>query len=50
MAALRSRKPTHIVGIKNWLMAQSPRFSPRGLVAMIGASMMRPAKLANVKC
>jgi short-subunit dehydrogenase len=50
MAALRSRKPTHIVGIKNWLMAQSPRFSPRRLVAMIGASMMRPAKLANVKC
>jgi short-subunit dehydrogenase len=49
MAALRSNKPTHIVGIKNWLMAQSPRFSPRSLVAMIGASMSRPTKLADVE-
>jgi short-subunit dehydrogenase len=49
MAALRSRKPTHIVGIKNWLMAQSPRVSPRRWVAMIGAAMLRPATTAGVE-
>jgi short-subunit dehydrogenase len=49
VAALRRSKPTHIVGIKNWLIAQSPRLSPRSLVAMIGASMLRPARLAHVQ-
>lgn len=48
MAALRSRRPTHIVGIKNWLMAQTPRISPRSWVATIGASMLRPAKSADL--
>jgi short-subunit dehydrogenase len=49
MAALRNNKPTHIVGIKNWLMAQSLRFSPRSVVAIISAAMLRPAKLADAK-
>jgi short-subunit dehydrogenase len=40
--ALKSRSPTHIVGLKNWLMAQSVRFSPRSLVSLMGAAMMRP--------
>jgi short-subunit dehydrogenase len=49
MAALRSSQPTHIVGIKNWLMAQSLRISPRSVVAMVGAAMLRPARPAAVK-
>lgn len=42
MKAIHSNKPTHIIGFKNWLMAQSVRFAPRGLVARSGADMMRP--------
>lgn len=45
LRALRSTAPTHIVGIKNWLMAQSCRFSPRRMVALVGATMLRPAAL-----
>jgi short-subunit dehydrogenase len=48
ISALRSRKPTHIVGIKNWWLAQSPRFSPRTWVAMIGASVLQPAKATHL--
>ncbi len=43
--ALRGTSPTHIVGLKNWLMAQSIRLSPRRAVALIGAALMRPARL-----
>jgi short-subunit dehydrogenase len=43
--ALRGTSPTHIVGVKNWLMAQSIRLSPRRAVALIGAALMRPARL-----
>lgn len=41
-ALLLEKKPTHIIGLKNWLMAYSVRFSPRTLVALIGEKMLRP--------
>lgn len=40
--ALRGRGPTHIIGIKNWLMAQSVRFAPRSVVARSSVNIMRP--------
>ena len=43
--ALRGTAPTHIIGTKNWLMAQSARITPRRVVAMVGAALMRPARL-----
>lgn len=43
--AVRGTSPTHIVGARNWLMAQSVRLSPRRAVALIGAALMRPARL-----
>lgn len=42
MKAIRGKAPTHIVGIKNWLMVQSVRFAPRRLVVRKSAGMMRP--------
>lgn len=45
--AMRGGGPTHIVGAINWLMAQSTRLTPRTTAAMIGAIMMRPAKLKS---
>jgi len=44
MKALRSDKPTHIIGFKNWLMANSLRFAPRSLVAKAGAMMLKPQR------
>jgi short-subunit dehydrogenase len=41
--AMRGSAPTHIVGLRNWLMAQSARLAPRALVALIGAAMLRPS-------
>ena len=43
--ALRGSRPTRIVGGRNWLMAQSVRFVPRGIVARMGAGMLRPARV-----
>ena len=43
IVALRGNQAIHIVGIKNWLMAQSLRFAPRAMVARAGAKMMRPS-------
>jgi len=40
--AIQGKGPTHIIGFKNWLMAQSVRFAPRSLVARSSANMMRP--------
>ncbi|HEY6303312.1 MAG TPA: SDR family oxidoreductase [Terriglobales bacterium] len=37
--ALMARKPVVISGFKNWLLAQSVRFSPRGLVTAIARKM-----------
>ncbi|MFZ4651218.1 MAG: SDR family NAD(P)-dependent oxidoreductase [Rubrivivax sp.] len=43
--ALLGTSPTHIIGAKNWLMAQSARITPRRIVAAVGAALMRPARL-----
>lgn len=42
--ALESRQPTHVVGVRNWLLAQTARFSPRALTARIGAMLLSPSK------
>jgi len=42
MKAIQGTSPTYITGLKHWLMAQTIRFSPRSLVAHMGAHMMRP--------
>ena len=42
LKAICAQGPTHIVGLKNWLMALSVRFAPRSLVARSSADMMRP--------
>ena len=42
--ALYGHRPTRIVGLRNWFMAQSVRFVPRGDVAKIGARMLRPQR------
>jgi short-subunit dehydrogenase len=43
MAAIEAPGPTRIVGLRNWLMAQSARVSPRGLTARISAALLAPA-------
>jgi short-subunit dehydrogenase len=40
--ALKGTAPSRIIGIKNWLMANSTRLAPRSLVAKAGAKMLRP--------
>lgn len=40
--ALHSPGPTHIVGLRNWLLAQSARFTPRGLLARISGAFLAP--------
>jgi short-subunit dehydrogenase len=40
--ALRSSGPTHIVGLKNALLANSARVTPRRLMALISGAMLRP--------
>ena len=47
MRALRGNRPTRIVGRRNWLMAQSVRFVPRGVVARVGARMLRPSERSS---
>lgn len=47
MRALLGNKPTWIVGGRNWLMAQSVRFVPRGVVAKMGAGMLKPPPLQS---
>ena len=42
LAALGGAGPTTVVGWRNWLLAQSSRFSPRGMSARIGALLLRP--------
>ncbi|MCA2966201.1 MAG: SDR family oxidoreductase [Acidobacteriaceae bacterium] len=42
LRALDAPGPTHIVGLRNWLMAQSARFAPRGLAARLGAILLAP--------
>jgi short-subunit dehydrogenase len=47
LKALQSSSPTHIVGFKNWLLANSIRFVPRRLVAKTGAGLLRPPSLKS---
>ena len=42
LRALDSPGPTHIVGLRNRLMAQSARFTPRGLLARISGAFLAP--------
>jgi len=42
LRALDGRRPTRIVGLVNWLLAQTSRFSPRGLTARVSALMFAP--------
>lgn len=42
LLALDSPGPTHIVGLRNWIMAQSARFTPRGLLARISGAFLAP--------
>ena len=45
LEALQSPNPTHIVGFKNWLLANSVRLAPRRVVAKAGAGLLRPASV-----
>lgn len=40
--ALPSKRPTHVVGFRNWILAQAPRFSPRAITAWISARLLSP--------
>jgi short-subunit dehydrogenase len=42
LRSLDGRSPTRIVGLVNWLLAQTSRFSPRALTARISAAMFAP--------
>jgi uncharacterized protein len=42
--ALRGGGPTHIVGLKNALLANSARVTPRRLMALISGAMLRPRR------
>jgi short-subunit dehydrogenase len=43
LMAIQGRAPSRIVGIKNWLLANSLRLAPRSVVAHSGEKMLRPA-------
>jgi len=47
LKALQSSSPTHIVGFKNWLLANSIRFVPRRVVAKTGAGLLMPSSLKS---
>ena len=42
LRALDGTSPTRIVGLVNWLLAQTSRFSPRALTARVSAAMFAP--------
>ncbi len=46
LRAIQGRAPNRIIGVKNWLMANSVRFGPRSMVASSGEKMLRPANHA----
>ncbi len=46
LAAMASTRPTRVVGWRNRLLCLSGRFSPRELVARMGARMMLPRSLS----
>lgn len=43
LRALDGRSPTHVVGLVNWLLAQSGRLSTRALTARISALLLAPS-------
>jgi short-subunit dehydrogenase len=43
LRALDGQSPTHIVGLRNWLLAQVNRFSPRALNARVSAALFAPS-------
>lgn len=43
LRALDGRSPTRIVGLLNWLLAQTSRISPRALTARVSAAMFAPS-------
>jgi short-subunit dehydrogenase len=48
--ALDGKSPTRIVGLVNWLLAQTSRFSPRALTARVSAAMFAPrAKVSKTQ-
>lgn len=47
LAAMGSARPTRIVGLRNRLMAQSSRLSPRELTVRVGARLLRPRPLSS---
>lgn len=49
LRALDGPSPTRIVGIRNWLLAQTSRISPRALTARVSAAMFAPRKLASAQ-
>jgi uncharacterized protein len=42
LLALRGTAPSRIVGMKNWFLTQSSRFSPRAITARISGSLLQP--------
>ena len=42
LRALDGQRPTRIVGVVNWFLAQTSRFSPRALTARVSAAMFAP--------
>jgi short-subunit dehydrogenase len=40
--AMKRGQRVYIPGIMNWLLAQSPRFTPRNLVTKIVKAMLKP--------
>lgn len=42
LRALDGKSPTRIVGLVNWLLAQTSRFSPRAVTALVSAAMFAP--------
>ena len=46
---IKGTAPSRIIGIKNWLLANSTRMTPRSLVAKTGANLLRPPGLVAGK-
>ncbi len=44
LRAIQGSAPNRIIGVKNWLMANSLRWVPRSMVASSGEKMLRPSK------
>lgn len=42
LRALDGRSPTYVVGLRNWLMTQTNRLSPRALTARVSAFLLAP--------